>query len=745
MENHLDNPTPANGSAARALRPLTSGGRTFRDYLNIIRDWWYLGLLAGLILGGLIIFFRYNSVPLYSSQTLVRFDVARDYIAPVNELNPGMNTGGGIAFTLINHISDLKYNLEFLQRVVDSLSDAEETALVEAYRDPSTGDAPVAASIIQRNNRTRQQNQHLFVIEFQHRDAEQAAFLANRFAEEYARYLVEENREDYDSALRFQRSKVEELRRKVEMGELELQAYRQERQLVSLDERRDLINTNLRNIHTSLNQAQIALLGLEARVSEVERAKQENRDLLELPQIANHPKVQEKADLKRLLETDRAILATRYGSQHPRMKDNQAATTQAEIDLESAITSAVAELEESRISQSHMVEKFREELALAEQDSLELDRQRIEYEVLQRRIENERALYERMLSRYNETQIASQLIDSGMTVIARAAPNITPVSPSNTSTFFLGGLALVLGFICTPLGLELLINRLKSRSDVESYLGVEYLGEILRLRDKSVNRARIVLDRFPREAYEMFRVLYSHISLVMDKKRPKTFVVTSAVPGEGKSFMAANLAAAFSSHHHRVLLIDGDLRHPTQHRILNIDQNGGLQAFLQSSKPVGQSSHYEMGIKSVKEHFDVLTAGARTEEATEFIRSARFAELLTYLKSAYDIIVIDSPPAGVFPDALALGDFADHFIFVARPNRHSRGKIRHLLNRLNRPDNKVLGLVFNMVSPSRSQRYATYEYDYNYYGKYYDRQEREAQEADAKETKEAAEAPTASR
>jgi capsular exopolysaccharide synthesis family protein len=218
----------------------------------------------------------------------------------------------------------------------------------------------------------------------------------------------------------------------------------------------------------------------------------------------------------------------------------------------------------------------------------------------------------------------------------------------------------------------------------------------------------LVLEKDEPAGREIFRQIHSQILLKnKNSQKGQAYVVTSALPKEGKSFFAINLAASFSKHHYHTLLIDCDFRRPTIGQRLKASLGGT------SHLPGGRPVH-------LTETLDVLPFSQSSSEATELIESAAFKEAMQSYRSTYDVIIIDTPPAGLFPDAGLIGKLADHFIFVTQLNKHRKAALKAILNRLDESEAQILGVVVNKVTRSKSRNLGAYRYmDYTKYKNYY--------------------------
>jgi polysaccharide biosynthesis transport protein len=169
----------------------------------------------------------------------------------------------------------------------------------------------------------------------------------------------------------------------------------------------------------------------------------------------------------------------------------------------------------------------------------------------------------------------------------------------------------------------------------------------------------------------------------------KSLVITSSVPKEGKSTVAANLAATMAQLGRRTLLIDADLHHPTQHQIWHVDNQEGLSDII-----IGQA-HFKTAARSVLENLDLLPAGTMPPNPLAILDSSRMSKLIKGLEEAYDLVIIDAPPLVVEAEALTLGHLTQGVVIVARPGVLPIEGAKTARELLNQSGQKVLGMVVN--------------------------------------------------
>ena len=254
------------------------------------------------------------------------------------------------------------------------------------------------------------------------------------------------------------------------------------------------------------------------------------------------------------------------------------------------------------------------------------------------------------------------------------------------------------------------------------------LGGIPKISDVDENqRPLIVGNDLDDGLTESFRSMYSKIQMNSLVDHPKCILITSAIPSEGKSLISANLAYCCANHGRKTVLVDFDLRRPGLHKICDLDNKKGLVSLVNcaSSQPEKLKNELLSTVVEIHPNLFILPSGGKTRAATEMLEQIGFDLVSQDLRSEFDVIIIDSPPIGLFPDSLAIARKVDEVLFVTRFGKVSRKIAKSLVNDLEATGVNVLGVVLNDLPHKKTPGYyysGYYGYGYfryKYYNKYY--------------------------
>ncbi|HEY4247666.1 MAG TPA: polysaccharide biosynthesis tyrosine autokinase [Lacunisphaera sp.] len=692
--------------------------RSLRDYYVILRERLWIALPIALLIAISLGYYQARETPMYSSTATLQFE--RPERVVLNEQ---------VVDSSIRSEADLNTHLKFLESarlqsmVAQSLTPDEVKILQRPYLKQLSPGAPLpnAASILGTMTPQSIRNSYLITISVIHRDPEAAALIANRYVDQFMRYLIENVGGKNEFAVDYLRSRSEELRKESEAAEGRLQEYRQKNNLVSVDNSINIVSERLRAINATLTTARLARLDMENLLGQIERMKGDKQTLLEIGYISSYGTIPSlKAQLAELTK-QQSILSERYLEKHPKMIDLANAIEVVKSQLSHNIDQSIADLRTQYVKLQETEASYTKEYKEAEKDQLRLGELSVDFKSLENQAQVAKSNYIQILDRLNQTTTSKNLENIPVKPLDRAVPAGSPYTPNLRNIIkTCVGLGLLI-FVGVAVGLSFIDDRVKSAWDIESFIGTHLLGIIPELSGiPDDEKHSLVSTAKTSPASEAFLSVYSAVKIQSKLDFPKSILVTSTIPGEGKTMISCNLAASFARHGKRVLIIDCDLRRPMLHRHFKHANETGLINWFEAGAKITPDPFTDplLGLIKVNENLYLLRSGGRSKGPTELLERPVFGQFLESMKKHFDLVVVDSPPMGAVTDALLLSESTDEVVYVCRFNCAYRKHIRLYIKQLR--DNKVelLGVVLNGLSERRIEYYSNYRY-YRSYKKYY--------------------------
>ena len=364
-----------------------------------------------------------------------------------------------------------------------------------------------------------------------------------------------------------------------------------------------------------------------------------------------------------------------------------------------------AEYESARAQELALIEKLEE----VKTEVLASRGRSIEYTILRREADTARSLYDGLLQQYRELGVAGEVDTNNVSIIDRAQRPGGPDSPSLPKNLMIAFALGLLGAAAFAGVREVLDDTFKTTEDVEEALRLPVLGLAPLVAQAKVERTVFeeVSADFTSAIAEAYRSLRTALQFSTEEGVPKALLVTSSRPGEGKSTAAACLAVNFAQLGMRVLLIDGDLRNPSMHTVLGVENSAGLTNYL-----AGANEAADLVKPSGTEGLTLLTSGPRPPNPAELLASPRFASLLTTAAETYDVVIVDGPPIMGLADAPIIASVVGGTLLVVEAGGTRRAIVQDALKRLNFARARVLGALLNKFDA----RKAGHTYGYGGYG-----------------------------
>jgi polysaccharide biosynthesis transport protein len=637
-----------------------------------------------------------------------------------------------------------------LRPVVDkfNLRKAEDDALEEAVDQSAASlEAPI---ILKHLKITRPPNTYILQISYRSSNRALAADVANEIALSYLAHTYRIRYKATASLSDFMERQLEELKAKMEKSSAAVAQFERELNVINPEQKTSILSARLLELNSEYTKTQADRVKKEAAYNSVQGGT------LEAAQVSTQGEA-----LKRLTENLNdaqekfAEVKNHYGLNHPEFKKAQSRVQ----ELESQLASTEASVRE-RVEVEYREAVNREAiLASAVQETKSefdhLNARSFEYQTLKREADGDKNLYEELVRKIREAGINASFQNSSIRVADPARPGLKPVFPKIWLNLLLAFLSSTFLAVAVAVLSDVLDNTVRDPDQVTRLMKTEVIGSLpavknwrrrlspinahsngfhangvptngahsnghlngasLNGKSRGSKDLSVVADvgYAALSTYEeAIRTLRNSILLTDFDRRLRSILLTSASPSEGKSTVAAHLAATHAGQGKRTLLIDGDLRRPSVHRLYQVPNSVGLSNVL-----LQQISWRDALVRMPEPAgLDILPAGPSTRRASDLIGTG-LAELVEEAAREYDLVVLDAPPLLGFAEPLQMASAVDGVIVVARAGNTSRTALSSVVTTLARLRANLVGVVLNEVHGEISPGYY-YSY-YNRYSKYY--------------------------
>jgi succinoglycan biosynthesis transport protein ExoP len=570
----------------------------------------------------------------------------------------------------------------------------------------------------------------MVTISFTTPDPALSARLANAHAREYISWGIEINSHQSEEAEHFLEGKLAQIREQLEASEAAVNRYRRDKGivpgLISVNGKQDVVLDRLNKLSSDLQEAHLQTIALGTQVAMIKEGRQEA-----LPSVIENTLVQK---LKAQLDEDEAQYATlsgRFKPDYPPMIQLQRKINGTRNILNQEIRNAEDTVKTQFFAAQQRENTLQHDLNAEKAYAFGLNDSAVRYLILEREADSNRELYNAILKRVKDLTVVADVHASNVSLVDQAEPPGGPSFPNRNRDAMT---ALVLG-LAAGIGLAFLIdlldNTLKDSREVERYLRLPSLAlipEAPKMRESLYPAAEPkdpkLLNGSYRNSYknqsvvtyngrysllgEAYRNLRTALMLSRAGSHPRTTLITSAVPEEGKTTVSVNTAIVLAHARGRVLLIDADLRIPQCHRRLGLSNTRGLTEVL-----TGLCTAQEAIQPTEVENLFLLSSGQMPPNPSELLSSPQMRELLAHLIQTFDHIIIDSPPSLPVSDPIVLSQLVDGVVLVASGSKTPKQQVKAALSRLRHAHAKVFGIVLNRIKLHKVDYFYPY---YKYYG-----------------------------
>lgn len=574
---------------------------------------------------------------------------------------------------------------------------------------------------------------------------EEAAAILNEVIKIYRNNNREANRKQAKAALDFIETQLPLSEKEVDQAAEVLRAFRAKNQIIDFSKESEALVELLSKLDAEINTTQGELVDLTAKSGAIRQQMQVSpQQAIALNSLNQATGVQEVLKDLQTVQRQLATVRTVYTDKSYQVQSLARQANSLQTLLQQRVTQVVGpslrvqvgdlqmggiknelagQLVATEVSRLGMQQKLASLINVRQayrQQSQVLPTLEKRQQELERKLGAAKTAYEKLLENFQEARIAANQIVSNTEVVQWAA--VPEIADSKLRNLMTGGgifVGLSLG-IAAAFFVDLIDRSVKSVGEAKALFGYTLIGLIPRYETLGGNRRqdqegdgvspRILQANAPRSPIqESYQMLRANLSFVSSDQPLQTLVITSSVPGEGKSEVSANLAAAIAQVGRRVLLVDADMRSPSQHHLWGLINQIGLSNVI-----VGQETP-ENAIQAVTSRLSVMTAGVIPPNPLALLDSERMSRLVGQLASKYDYIIFDTPPLAGIADAAVLGRMVDGMLLVVQPGVVNSASANAAKALIERSEPNVIGIVANGINMKHEPgSYFYYSSEQNY-------------------------------
>lgn len=664
-------------------QPLGESDLDLRYYAGVLwRGRWLIAVAAalGIALASLI---AYLQIPEYQAQSMVQIEPPVPFFMGVNEALMG---GGGYWQN-----SDF-YNTQF--KIITSKAIADQVIDELKLKDKSPFKESADPSGLFRSHIIVEPvpESRLTYIKVSHEDPLEAALWANRVADVYIRYSLDQRVESARKAFDWLRERLATT--EIQMKEQNDKLYRQYQEQDFVPQgTTSAVNSSIEKLQGELVDVQAKRIALDAAYKQAVDLKARKDNLESVPQIAQDPTWIGLQAQVTAMELEKQRLKEKYRDTHPEV-----------VRVDGVIRGLRQKKDERAGEVISLMEKERSQLqkreaqlrgATEEQKSIAANQNRrvAELDTVKKQANSASGLYDVLLQKLNESNIASSVQSNNIALIDKAVGGVK-VRPDKRRSALLGlAVGLVLG-IALVLGRDYFDNTIKDPDEVERYLHMELLAAVPKYDETNVHLVT--------EAYQNLRT-----ALIFARREDsgQVVLITGTAPQEGKTSTIVNLAKLLAASGEKTLVMDLDLRRAQVHRRLGVSKEPGFSDYFTKREELDRL------VQPTKSpNLFVLTAGALPPNPPALIARKQMGDLLDRLRRHFDWILVDSPPLASVTDALLLARYCDLAVYVVQHNKVDKKAIKRSILALQKVTPNLIGVVINALD-TKTRGYYYYYYN----------------------------------
>jgi capsular exopolysaccharide synthesis family protein len=530
---------------------------------------------------------------------------------------------------------------------------------------------------------------------YQDNVAQRAKDFLDALVDIYLSQSVTKKSSQASQALTFVDEQLKEVSKKLQESAIKLENYKEENNLINIETESDVTLRQLSDYKAQLSDIKIQESAFQSLYEEFKRG-----NYGAVSSLAKEYPVLETllSDFQKAKSEKISLLGT-FTEEHPDVEKSNEKIEDIKMALESSIESINDSLRERKRS-------LEDTLYAKETNLLKLPEKERELADLTRKYGVNEKTYQFLLEKQAEMSINKASTVSSNRVLDRATVQKRPIKPN---TGMILGASALLGLIAAlllALIRDLMDNKIKTRDDLSHITKIPFYGVIPHVRS---SEKMFILEDQQSVASEALRLIRTNLEFISTDKKGKVIVVSSTIPGEGKTTTATNLAGVFGMSDKKCIVISLDMRRPMLHRVFALTNKVGMSTVLSKNSELKDVIWEHKKI----ENLDIITSGPIPPNPSELMQSGKLDKLIEELREAYDYIIVDSPPMGSITDAIILMKLADISLVVFRSEFSEKDFVKSLEEVVGSYNIDNVGIVLNDVKPKNmSQSFFKYSYTY---------------------------------
>lgn len=690
------------------------------DYWYILRKrkWWVIGFFLSVVL--LVGVYTFTRTPLYRASTMLQIiqDNTQSFLGD-QKLDPF----AALQFDQNNKFYETQYKLLTSRAIGYKLLETLKLANHPAFQVPpevaqkKTPDqirSDTASQLLSGLEVTPVKNTFLVEVAYVSPDKELAQKIVNGVHREYLQFSMQTRQQSYVMIREWLEGELSNLAGKVEASQRSIYDYGRSKDFLALEGDDNVVVKKYVELNRLLTTAQADRMAREAQLQQLQQKG------LDAPVVIGNPLI---VQLKQeLINTEAKVSSIKkiFGNNYPKLQSEKANLAELRSrfngELKRIQASVKADFEVTRRAEHFIKEEFDRQKGKIEkqQDSL------VQHQILKRDLQTNEQLYQGLLGRMKEANVASTMVPGNAAVIEPAELPVVPFSPKKGRNMAMAMMLGLFGGVGLAFLVENLDRSIKTTEELERVVQLPALGVVPMLSSNGneiQDLQRLVglatYDKAKSPMGDAITNVSTALMLSMSERPPVAMMVTSPDAGDGKTSISTNLASSLAMIGKKVVIVDADMRRPVGHKMFGLQLTPGLSNFL-----TGNASLEEIIQPTEIPGLFLVAAGTVPPNPVQLLSAQKFRDLQQQLRQEFQHIIVDSPPIISFADGRVISSLMDGVVLVFKHHKTPRESGRlaaHLLSQVNA---NVLGVVLNMAQAGKF-RYGGYYGYYRYYNKYY--------------------------